>query len=122
VTVFDDGTEVWAGLSDVAVVGERRALLGATQLKALRAAFHDAHFLEGGLEHPDCRTLRDGTVECRPTMCTDTSHHIIKYTEGERARTLDDDHGAGGPDGARLEQTLKRLLGIDAWVGKGASP
>jgi hypothetical protein len=116
VTTYDDGTEVWIGLSDVAVLGERRATLSAAQQRALAAEVKRVRFLDGGLDRPNCRTLKDGEVECWTAGCLDTPHTKITYADGARTHSMEDEHCQRDPGRTRFEDTVRRLLGLDRWI------
>lgn len=111
VTVSSDGRVTWYGQSHVKTMGQATATLTGAQLKALRAAFEAAHYLD----------LTDDFA-CREV--TDHPWVHTSFSDGKREKKIRHYHGCSSkPDRAHLEalNTLEgeidRIVGTARWIG-----
>jgi hypothetical protein len=108
--VFDDGTLLWHGDSNVSVTGDKRVTLPPDHVQALIDAFAAA----GWLPPPEPDAGPGGaTVEKLATMCTDTPHTIITYQRGGRHETQDNAHCDGDWD---FDDHVLAIAGVDTFV------
>lgn len=112
VSVFLDGTVVYEGRSNVAVVGQRRAKMPADRVSELVVAMQDARFLD----NPD---------NCCSCPGADRSNIVmIDYRPGQVQKTVVHDQACETAPLAMntLTSTIERLTAVDRWTTATLAP
>lgn len=112
VSVFLDGTVVYEGRSNVAVVGQRRATLTPEQISQLIVAMQEAHFLD----NPD---------NCCSCPGADQSNLVvIDYRPGHVQKTVIHDQACESAPLAMntLTSTIERLTAVERWTTATLAP
>jgi hypothetical protein len=114
VSVFMDGTLIYEGRSNVAVVGERRARLSPQRLNALIGAAGEAHFLdmpESCCVCPDAKRSRLVMIDYRPGF----SQQSVLHDEGCKSAP---------PAMSAFANAIERLTEVHRWTtaSRGAGP
>jgi uncharacterized protein DUF6438 len=123
-TITSDGTLRYVGKKNVTEVGERTRRLARAEMLVLQRTVDHVHFFEldnFGHERADqgCTTVGNNTT-CKFssfTVCSDTSHTVLKVTRPRRKVThqIDDAHCSDDGAAAPLEQRIEDLA--QAWIG-----
>jgi hypothetical protein len=112
VSVFLDGTVLYEGRSNVAVVGQRRATLPAEHISELIVAMQEAHFLD----NPDnC---------CRCPDAAQSNIVAIDYRPGHAQKTIVHDQACGTAPLAMnaLTSKIERLTAVGRWTSPSRLP
>ncbi len=112
VSVFLDGTVVYEGRSNVAVVGQRRATLPHQQISELIVAMQEAHFLD----NPD---------NC--CSCPDAAQSnivMIDYRPGHAQKTIVHDQACGTAPLTMntLTSRIEQLTEVGRWTAPPTLP
>ena len=112
VSVFLDGTVVYEGRSNVAVVGQRRATLPPEQISELIVAMQEAHFLD----NPDNCCSCPGAAQSNIVM--------IDYRPGQAQKTIVHDQACENAPLAMntLTSKIERLTEVGRWTTPPALP
>jgi hypothetical protein len=110
--VFLDGTVIYDGRSNVAVVGQRRATMPADGVGKLIVALQEARFLD----NPD---------NC--CSCPDAAQSnivVIDYRPGHTEKSIVHDQACATAPLAMntLTSTIERLTAVQRWTGAAAAP
>jgi hypothetical protein len=106
VSVFLDGTVIYEGRSNVAVIGERRATLPVERVGELVVAIQEAKFLD----NPDnCCSCEDAA---RSNIV------MIDYRPGHAQKSVVHDQACRSAPLAMntLTSTIERLTAVDRWT------
>ncbi len=106
VSIFSDGTVVYDGRANVAVIGQRQGKISADRLSELISTIETMHFLD--LPASGC-------------VCSaDTGRQIVTldYRPGSVQKTVVHDSGcwSAPPAMASLEQAIDRATGVQRWI------
>jgi len=106
VSVFLDGTVVYEGRSNVAVVGKQRAKLPADRVGQLIVAMQDARFLD----NPDNCCSCPGADQANIV--------VIDYRPGQVQKTIVHDQACESAPVAMnmLTSTIERLTAVERWT------
>ena len=124
ITISPDGTVRYVGKKNVREIGERTRRLARAQMLDLQRVVDHVHFFEldqFGHERiePGCKTVGK-TTTCNFqsfTVCSDTSHTLLRVTRPRRHVThqIDDAHCSDDGVAVPLEQRVEELA--QAWIG-----
>lgn len=119
-----DGTVVWHGIANVAVLGTVRAHISPRRLVALEHALSRARFFEldanGQLPSALECTHTGNTTSCTLSsvvICTDTSHAIVTVRRPGTVHTVDDARCGDQTALSQLEDLIDRLAGSRDRIG-----
>ena len=121
VTIRGDGTVLWLGDSNVAVVGAQHHAIRAADIAELEKLIERAHFDDydqNGNRKPHCTRVGNAN-QCDFSdivICTDTSSTIITVKRGAEVHKVQDEHCRASPLDA-LEAEIDRISGDAAWIG-----
>jgi Domain of unknown function (DUF6438) len=106
VSVFMDGTVIYEGRSNVAVVGQRRATLPAERVSELIVAIQEARFLDNP----------DNCCSCPDSL--QSSLVMIDYRPGSAQKSIVHDQACRSAPLAMntLTSTIERLTTVERWT------
>lgn len=125
VAISGDGRVDWIGTANVAAEGRRQGRVTRGELEELSRRLDRARFFErneyGALPSKQECTTVGTTTQCTfsasLSICTDTSHAIIRASRGLRTHTVDNDHCTERSELDSLEDYIDRIANTDAWIG-----
>ena len=127
VEIDHDGTVVWHGIANVAMLGTARSRITQAQLRRLAREVDAVRFFElddsGHVPaRPTCVQSGGGSMSCtfsgRVVGCTDTSHAVITVRRGGKAHTVEDAHCEGRTRLTGLEEMVDRMVGAKERIGR----
>jgi hypothetical protein len=106
VSVFMDGTVIYEGRSNVAIVGQRRATLPAERVSELIVAIQEARFLDNPDNCCSCPDSRQSNLV------------MIDYRPGAAQKSIVHDQACGSAPLAMntLTTTIERLTAVERWT------
>ena len=125
VEIHGDGSVVWTGRSNVAVIGMQRGHIDRRRLEQLARSIDLAGFFaldeNGHAPAKNACVASNGSMSCTFSsivVCSDTSHAVITVRRGSEVHTVDDAHCAHEYLLVELEGLIDRAAGTDTWIGR----